>query len=283
VVYEQSATSTGEFRFTGLQAGSYSLTVSARGFQTLQEILEMESATGTTHVEVRLEAVGGKNLLSEKLPALSDRGASRKVRKEYEKGVRSLWSGNPREAQLHFEKAVEMYPCYARAQAQLGSALAAQNNLLPAEAALRKAISCDHDFLLSYDLLGGLYNAERRFADSETVLNEGVRRAPSTWQLHYHLAVAHFGQGQYPKAEEEYLKVRSLNPVPPPSLHVELADVYLKEAADRKAYAELQAYLRVAPDGPLAPKAREEMKRMEAAGATLPTQANATPSPPAKP
>jgi len=82
---------------------------------------------------------------------------------------------------------------------------------------------------------------------------------------------------------EEYLKVCSLDPAPPPSLHVNLAAVYLKEAAGHKAYVELQAYLRAAPDGPLATKVREEMKRMEAASATLPTQANATQSPPAKP
>jgi Tfp pilus assembly protein PilF len=280
---EQSATSTGSFRFTGLPRGAYRLTVSARGFQTFQGVVAVNYRTGTAHVDVRLEAKEGKNLVSEKLPALSDRGASRKVRKEYEKGVRSLQNGEWREAQRHLAKAVEMYPCYARAQAQLGSALAAQDQQLPAEVALRKAISCDHDFVLSYAVLGRLYNAEKRFADSETVLKEGVRRAPSAWQFYYHLAEAHFGLGQYTKAEEEFLKVRSLDPAPPASLHVKLATVYHKEAANDKAYAELQAYLRAAPDGPLATKVREEMKRMEAASATLPTQANATHSPPAKP
>jgi tetratricopeptide (TPR) repeat protein len=283
VVDEQTATSTGAFQFTALAGGSYNLTVSARGFQTLQEIVEVSSSSTVTHVDVRLQAKGGKGPLSEKLPALSDRGASRQARKEYEKGVRSLRNGELSEAQLHFEKAVEIYPCYARAQAQLGSALVAQDNQLRAEAALRKAISCDRDFLLSYALLGELYNAEKKFADSVTVLKEGVRRAPSAWQFLYCLAVAHFGLGQYRTAEEEYLKVQSLNPAPPPSLHVDLAAVYLKESADRKAYAELQAYLRAAPDGPLAPQVKEAMRRLDAAGATLPTPANAPPSPPAKP
>jgi predicted Zn-dependent protease len=82
---------------------------------------------------------------------------------------------------------------------------------------------------------------------------------------------------QYSQAEEEYLKVQSLNPNAPADLYVNLADVYLKENANAydKAYAQMQAYLQAEPEGRFVAKVKAIMRQMESSGALRapPTQA----------
>jgi len=79
--------------------------------------------------------------------------------------------------------------------------------------------------------------------------------------------MAHYSLKQYNQAEEEYLKVQSLNPNAPAELHVKLADIYLKENAYDKAYAQRQAYLQAEPEGRFASKIKAIMRQMESSGA----------------
>ena len=69
--------------------------------------------------------------------------------------------------------------------------------------------------------------------------------------------------GKYAAAEQEFLKAESLNAALPTEVHVRLADVYVKQSAYVKAYAEMQAYLRAEPNGPYAAKVRNLMHQME--------------------
>lgn len=280
VVEERPANANGEFQFFGLRMTSYVLTVTAPGFRTSRQEVDMRMAGGSAGVRIFLSPAEKPKLHGPKFPSLTDQSAPRKAQKEVEKGLHLLQRGQWHEAQLHFEKAVGMYPCYARAQALLGMALAAQNQQPPAEAALRKALACDRDFLPPYTLLGQILNGEKRFAESEKVLQEGLRRAPGNWQLYYELGIAHYGLGQYAVAEQDFVKAKSFNPKPPPDLYIKLAAVYLKEAALDKAHAEMQAYLLAEPNGPLADKIRQTMKEIEASGKLHPAQAKAaSPSP----
>jgi tetratricopeptide (TPR) repeat protein len=107
------------------------------------------------------------------------------------------------------------------------------------------------------------------------VLQEGLRRSPGAWQFYYQLAIAQFGLKQYSEAEQQFLKVQSLNSNAPADLRVKLADVYLKEGAYDKAYAQMQAYLKAEPNGRFAAKVKTIMRQMESSGAlgAPPTQA----------
>ena len=101
---------------------------------------------------------------------------------------------------------------------------------------------------------------------SAVVLEEGLRRSPRAWRFYYQLGIAHYGLGDYNRAEEEYLKAESLNPEPPAEIHVKLADVYLKKSAFDKAHSEMQSYVHAEPGGRFAAKVRELMKQLESAG-----------------
>ncbi len=265
MVVQQSPTSAGQFEF-GLAKIPYHLTVTADGFQPYEQELDLSHSGDKTILNVYLTPLKETKQAGSKLPTLTDSKTPRKARKEFEKGERALRDKNFCEAQAHFEKAVEEYPCYARAQTDLALALTTQRDRPHAEAALKKAIECDPDFVDAYSQLGWFFNGGKRFSESAVVLQEGLRRSPSAWQFYYQLGVAHYGLGDYNKAEEEYLKAESLNPEPPAEIHVKLADVYLKKSAFDKAYSEMESYLHAEPSGRFAAKVRELMKQLGSAG-----------------
>jgi len=279
VVAEQPANSNGEFYFPSISKRTYILKVRAEGFQPFETEVNLGERANLFILDINLSSANKTKLNPAALPSLTDASAPKKARKELETGAQALEGRNLPEAQAHLEKAVGIYPCYARAQVLLASIFASQRNASGAEAALGKAIECDAGFLDAYVELGQLLNAEKKFQDSERVLTEGIRHSPNTWQFQYQLAASYYGREQYTKAEEAYLKVQSLDPTPLPELHVKLADVYLKTKAYDKAYAQMQEYLRIEPTGRFAEKVKTIMRQMESTGALQPAQAKASEPP----
>jgi Flp pilus assembly protein TadD len=266
----------GTFEFPNLTGTVYRVIVTAKGFQTARWDVDMDYVA-SRYPDIYLVAQGQKKTdatLSSTASA-TDLAASRKAQNEYAKGHRALQDGNAKDARAHLEKAVAEAPCYARAQSALGVALAMQHEFAPAEAAFKKSIECDAGFVEAYIQSGILLNLEGKYADSKLNLQQGLGHFPSDWQLHYQLAVAYDGAKDYENAEEEYLKVQSINSTPPAEFHVKLADVYLKRKEFEKAYAEMQAYLRVAPNGEFADETKSLMRRMESAGVVRSSQAKA--------
>jgi Flp pilus assembly protein TadD len=274
------ANSAGRFDIPGLRKLRYRLIVTAEGFETWQQDIDL--GLGPPQYNVRITLTPLKKVKETPAPAraLTDDQAPKTARKEYEKGSRALAASQLDEARTHLEKALSEFPCYARAQSDLAVVLTERRELESAEAALRKAVQCDPGFPDAYTQLGQLLNAEKKFGESADLLQDGLRRSPGAWQFYYQLAIAHYGLKQYSQAEQEYLKVLSLNPSAPAELHVKLADVYLKENAYDKAYAEMQAYLQTEPEGRFAAKIKAIMRQMESSGAVRATPTQAAQPPP---
>lgn len=275
MVAQQPLNSEGEFEFDYLPKRFFRLIVTGDGFQTSERDLDLAHGPDRVHVNIFLSPESKTKTNSEALPALTDLNAPKHARREYAKGAQALERKDLAQARAHYEKAISEYPCYARAQTDLALVLAGQHEIPPAEAALRKAIQCDAGFLDAYAELSELLSREKRFTESGTVLEQGLRRSPSTWQFYYELGVAHYGMGQYTSAESDYLKVVAVNPKPPSKLHVKLADVYLKQAAYDKAYAQMQEYLRLEPAGPFAAKVKSIMQSLESSGMVHAAQSQA--------
>jgi tetratricopeptide (TPR) repeat protein len=274
------ANTEGRFELAGLKKLRYRLTVTAEGFETWQQDVDLGHGASQYTVRITLTPLNKVKETAAPAPALTDAQAPKTARKEYEKGSRALASSQLDEARTHLEKAVSEFPCYARAQTDLAVVLTERHELRGAEAALRKAFQCDPGFPDAYIQLGQLLNAEKKFAESADLLQDGVRRSPGAWQFYYQLAMAHYGLKEYSQAEEEYLKVQSINPSPPAELHVKLADVYLKENAYDKAYAQMQAYLQAEPEGRFASKIKAIMRQMESSGALGASPTKAAQQPP---
>ncbi|MGH9352367.1 MAG: tetratricopeptide repeat protein [Terriglobia bacterium] len=274
---QQFATPEGEFSFPGLPKGIYSVTITAEGFQTYQKTVDLTLTGDSYFLDVYLNPENPQTRGSANLLSRTDRLAPRSARKEESKGEQAVAQHKFAAARTHFEKAVGIYPCYSRAQANLARLLAQDHEVQAAETALRKGLQCDPDYLQSYIELGEILNDEKKYPDAKAVLQEGARRAPSVWQFYYQMGLADSGAGGISQAAADFLKVKQFNPAPPPILYVRLADVYVKEGAYPEAYSALEDYLRADPSGTYAEKVKSVMQRMVTAGLIKPQTAPAPP------
>ncbi len=263
---EQPVSTAGEFYFSFVPKRRYVLVVTADGFETYRDTIDLGEGANEVTKNVVLSPLGKTPSAGTSPPALSDAQAPKEAKREYEKANKALQSRKLGEARKHLEAAVEQYPCYARAQTDLGLLLSGQKDYKAAEAAFRMSVKCDTGYLEAYSSLGALLNAEKRYDEAATVLEQAVRQAPGSWQFHFQMGVAEYGLKQYDEAEQQYRKAQSLTSTPEPELDAKLADVYLRKNDFPKAYAEMQNYLKAEPEGPLAPRIKEIIKQMESAG-----------------
>ena len=278
---QQFVASDGKFVFTDLRGGSYRLIVTAKGYQTVSQVVEMTWEV-TPHPMVYLVPLVKRNpaLSAPPTETATDLAAPKQARKEYEKGSRELAGGNLEEARKHLEMAVAEDPCYARAQTALGVTLGQQHQDAAAESAFNKSITCDGGYLEAYLQLAVLLKGQKKFKECETVLEQGLRQFPSEWRLHYQLGNAKEGSGEYEVAEQEFLKAQTLNAELPPAFHLRLADLYRDWKKYAQARAEMETYLRADPNGQFAEATRKMLREMQASGLVSSVPSKADPGKP---
>jgi len=266
----------GRFEVPDLFRQTYIMTVKAEGFQPLQLDLDLKDGAGPVVLRIVMHRAPSRKTASP-LPALTDMSAPKSARRVFQKGVQALQANRLDDAREKFEKAIAEYACYARALTGLASIQIAARDLDGAAANLHEAIRCDPGFPDASVLLGKVLNSQKRFVESEEILTQGLRLSPEAWQLYDQLATAHYNEGQYSKAQEEWVRVLALDPAPPAEVHAKLAAVYVQEGAREKAYIEMQAYLQAEPKGRFASSFKALMPRLR------PSEANGATSPPPEP
>jgi tetratricopeptide (TPR) repeat protein len=262
VVAQQMVGTTGRFAFYNLTSKFYQVIVTAEGYQPASAQVDMQYYA-SRFPTIYLTPLGPKKTPPTPSASTTDLAAPKKARKEYEQGHAALEAKDLAGARQHFEKAIEADTCYARALTELGVALTLQGELSSAENLFQKSIHCDGEFLEPYIQLGILLDLEKKYSESEAVLQHGLRVAPSDWQPYYRLGAVHQHSGKYKEAEEEYLKAISLSDAVPAEVHLRLADALLQQKDYDRAYAEMQTYLRIAPDGPLAAQTKAMLQQVE--------------------
>lgn len=267
LVAEQPADSGGHYEFDGLYKIDYQLVVTAKGYRTAIVPANLRHSAYSLTLNIQLTPKNKISYNKGNITSVAELKIPRRAKKEYRKGLHAFKAHHLSKAQRYFEQATQDFPCYSRAQTDLATVLIIRKKRLSeAKTRLRKSIKCDGTYLNAYEVLAQLLTAERKYASSAKVLQQGLSHSPNLWQFHYQMGLARYGMKDYAEAEKELKKVSSLNKKPPPILYVKLADVYVKESKFDNAYGEMKAYLQAKPNGPFAPRIRTVMKQMEAAG-----------------
>ena len=266
VAAQQLVGTDGKFEFRNLTKTSYRLVVTAKGFQTVSQEIDMNYEASRFPMVYLSPLARKATSPTPPTETATDLAAPKKARKEYERGARALQHDDLKGARDHLERAIADDPCYARAETTLGVTLAMQHELALAESAFNKSIKCDGMFAEAYLQLAILLNAQGKFRDSEAMLRQGLRRFPDNWQLHYQLGMAEDGMAEYEAAERDYLRAQSVNPAVPPEFHLRLAKVYLNVKEYDKAHAEMEIYLQLDHSSPAAEQTRRILRQMEASG-----------------
>jgi len=196
--------------------------------------------------------------------SVKDLAVPEEARKEFSHGEESLGAGNPDESLKHLQKAIKLYPEYPQAYRLIGEAYLQKQDWAQAETALKKSIELEPKLTASYLDLGGLRNQTKDYPGAEDSLKKCLELSPNTPAAQYELAKTYFATGRWQEAAP--LAESAVKAAPDlASAHVLLANIRLKQRNAQGALHEYQEYLRLEPDGPMAPQVRDMVAKLQKA------------------
>ena len=206
--------------------------------------------------------------------SVADLHIPEQARQELAKGQDAMQARNPDEGAKHFQKAIKLYEAYPQAYRLLGEAYAQKQQWPEAESALKRSIELEPKLADSYLDLGALRNQTKNYAGAEEALKKGLELKPDSPIAQYELAKTYAATGRWqdaaPLVESAIKEQPDLAPA-----HVLLANIRLKQRNGPAALHEYQEYLRLDPDGPMAPQVRDVVAKLQSAlssSSTTPAQ-----------
>jgi Tetratricopeptide repeat len=186
------------------------------------------------------------------------------ARLEFSKGEEAMRSKNADESVKHFQKAIKLYDAYPQAYRMLGDAYVEKRQWPEAEAALKKSIELQPEFAQAYFDLGALRNQTKNYAGAEEILKKGLELTPDATVGKYELAKTYWAMGRWPDAAP--LAADTVKALPDlAAAHVLLANIKLKQRDAPGALHEYQEYLRIEPQGTMAPQVRDMVDKIQKA------------------
>ena len=254
--------SNGSFEFTNVRDGSYQLTFEQSTYQDAHETVEVEGPVFGLNVLLR-KFMGGAGSGG---PTVSVRELSipEKARDAMTKGVSLLYQKADYPGSIkQFQRAIAAYPDFYEAYAQMGLAYMNMKNPAESEKALRKSIEISHgNYPDPLFLLAALFSGAHRYADAEPLARKAVAVDADSWHAQSELAQALLGLQRADEAEQCAQAAVKLQPENP-TLRLLLADIHISLRNAPALLDDLNAYLKLAPNGPSAAQVREQRDRIQ--------------------
>lgn len=260
----------GRFIFSNIPAGTYDLVVDLTGYQSANQRVELFNDERALQVELRRTAdanAKGPNTVS-----VRDLSIPRKAHDDMEKGLVLLYGKSDYQGSLKpFEKAIQEYPDYYEAYAQIGVAYMKLADTANSEKAFQKSIEVSHEkYQDGYLGLAELYLNGHRFSDAESLARNAVEIDSNSWRAQSQLARALVQLHRASEAEPSAVAAVKLKP-DNPTLYLVLANIHMQLQNDRAQLDDLNNYLKLAPAGPFAEQARRQRDELQQFLATSPS------------
>jgi len=186
----------------------------------------------------------------------------KKVRKEYEEGLKSEAEAKHDEAKEHYRKALELAPEFYPARNNLGSLYMNQGNYRAAQEEFEEVVRQNQSDAAAYLNLGNLFLLEKRHQEALKSIEEGLRRQPFYGLGHFLLGTVYGRLGRFQDAETSLRKAVEYDPTLS-KCHLELVNLYLHQRRTPEAIAELRYFVKSYPLDPLAAHAKQVLGRLE--------------------
>lgn len=197
--------------------------------------------------------------------SLAEMNIPARAREELQKGTDAFAKGDLKKAQEHFEKAVAIYPQYARAYTNLGVIAIKEADGAKAREMFSKAISVDEGFLPGYVNLARMDFQDKDYQDCEKLVQKVMSLNPSMPDAVALLASAEYMNKEYDKALADALHTHDL------PHHEQFADVHLiagqvyeMQNRTQDALLQYQQYLKESPNSPRAPMVQKQIAQLQA-------------------
>ncbi|MGH9569321.1 MAG: tetratricopeptide repeat protein, partial [Candidatus Angelobacter sp.] len=163
-----------------------------------------------------------------------------------------------------FKKAVKLDPWYGQGYMLLGLAQMESQDWGDAQYAFEEAAKVEPGNDRAFLGVGSALNQQGKYAEAEKVLEHSLELKPDSAEGHYELARSLASSGKWEAAEPHAQRASELNSEYA-GPHALLGNIYLQQEDAASALAQFKEYLRLAPQGSLAPSVRETVTQLEAA------------------
>ncbi|HWS90018.1 MAG TPA: tetratricopeptide repeat protein [Pyrinomonadaceae bacterium] len=265
-VGEERTDRLGKFRFTGLVAEQYVVSVRMPGYREVRRQVQLET-NPSDYLQLQLapEKADGAAPAPDARGRTRDANVPAEAYDELEKGRAALLNGKKvDEALPHLEKAVSIYPRFFEAQLLLGTVYMDAGRWEQSAAALGRAREINPKSAAALFALGEVYRRQKKYEEAERVLNEGLAVDEKSAAGHYTLGRVYWDRGDYLKAGPRVGRALQLKP-DFAEAHLLAGNILLRARQGENALTEFQEYLRLAPEGEFAAQARQMVEKIKKA------------------
>jgi tetratricopeptide (TPR) repeat protein len=252
----------GRFRFPNLQRGYYKVIVNAPGYRPAQQDADMQ-VLFRVYLVFELAADSAKGPAD--LPLLTeviDARVPPEAREDFNNGRAALSKKNYKEAIALLEKATLGYSNFFEAQLLLGTALMDVREWEKAEKPLLRAVEIKPEHAIAKLALGEVYWRQKRNADAEHLLQEGLKLDQKSWHGHFTLGRLYWDMGEVTKAGAPIGMTLQLKP-DLAEAHLLAGNILLRVNQRERALIEYREYLRLAPKGEFVAQVQELIRKVE--------------------
>lgn len=267
----------GRFAFRRLAPGSYEVVIDdEKDYEPVRQRVNIfqttRSGIGAEQIypiQVRLKLKGARDLKPAVINA-EVAGVPPQALKFYEKALKLAEAGNSKGAVEQLLRAIAEHPKFGVAFTELGVQYLRLSDLDKAEQALRSAVQLSADSFAARMNYGIVLVRLNRFAEAETELRRALELDEKSAVGHYYLGRALAYLGRYDNAEVELNLALAFGGEEMKEAHRYLAGIYNARGKTKRAIAELEIYLKLAPNSPDAAELRKMVAKLRSS--TTPKQ-----------
>ncbi|HJT71895.1 MAG TPA: tetratricopeptide repeat protein [Terriglobales bacterium] len=241
-----------------LDFGDYDVEVSAVGYVTEHQTVHI---TGTIQ-KVKLEVILHRDPSAVELSA-SDDQIPRKQRKDAERAVYELKSGNLKDAQKHLDKIYKFAPSSAQLNFLYGYLFLQQRDFEKSESYLSKAASLDPRRTQTLVLLGRVQLQQQQNDAAVKTLEQAVAENPREWMAHNLLADGYLRQKEYEKSKQQAQLALDEGKRAASVAQLVLGQALANLGHDQEGIAALKAFLQSNPNDPTKPQVQRLIATIE--------------------
>lgn len=253
----------GEFSFDMLPRAVYLVTISKEGYSSVRVRVDLylgsrRDVTILLKPQSKLVRTSSKDTVS-----VRNLNAPPKAREAFQKGMRELHEKKRIDRSInYFREAIKIYPDYDAAYLQLSMAHLQRDDTEAARQVLERAVEKNSQNAKTLTLLGYVYNRQGSLEKALEALEAAVKKDEGSWLANMELGKTFFGMKRMEEANKYARRAHELNGKVF-SVHLLRYNIAVAQKQYRLALNELEEFLELFPEHPLASKVRQQRELLK--------------------
>jgi len=251
----------GRFSFYNLKQGTYKVNVSGLGYIAVTEMVNLLSGPENIRLTLRRRDRSSNSLPAQSV-SVAQLAVPARAREHYQKGIEELQRLKFEKSVEHFQAAIKEHAAFEAAHSALGVAYVQMHKTALAREAFEQALNLDEQSTAAQLGLGMVCNDEKHYAEAEKHLLKAQQLNATEWRVHYELGRAYYGLEQFEKAEQYLRRAHEVHS-DSGNICLRLANALVLQNKYAEGLAEMEEFLKLAPNSPFAPQVREKAKLLK--------------------